>query len=112
MSLSRPRPSSKLSATATATRPKVGKAATTVPILDPPREEPPRVLAGSREKVVPLPGPHAPPGGLVQGARRFVHEKHLRLEGEGPGYGDALLLADGEGLGLPRRQSAVQADHV
>src|ERR671917_1484412 len=60
MSLSRPRPSSKLSATATATRPKVGKAATTVPNLDPPREEPPRVLAGSREKVVPFPGPHAP----------------------------------------------------
>src|SRR3712207_8036909 len=44
--------------------------------------------------------------------RSLVHEQHLGLEGEGLGYGGALLLADGEGLGAAREQGTVEAHHL
>src|SRR5215217_7285613 len=36
------------------------------------------------------------PRGLVEGAGRLVQQERLRLQGEGAGHGDALLLSDGE----------------
>ena len=45
---------------------------------------------------------------LVEGAERLVHEDQLGLEDEGPGEGDALLLAAGE----LRRAAAGEAAHL
>src|SRR5918995_6271126 len=52
------------------------------------------------------------PRGLVEGARWLVQQERLRLEGEGAGDGDALLLSDREGLRITPRQRDVEPHHL
>src|SRR5215218_9551436 len=49
--------------------------------------------------------------GLVKGARRLIEQERLRLEGEGAGNRDALLLSDGECLRVTSFQRSVKANH-
>ena len=48
----------------------------------------------------------------VQGGDRLVEDDDLRLEGEGPGDGDALALTAGELVGVAAHDRARQGDHV
>src|SRR5215212_892103 len=52
------------------------------------------------------------PCGLVEGARGLVEQERLRLEGEGAGDGDALLLPDREALRFAVRERGAQPHHL
>src|SRR5687767_14516296 len=52
------------------------------------------------------------PSALVEGASGLVQQQSLRLECEGAGYGDALLLPDGERLRAAPGHERVETHHL